>query len=294
MTQGFGERPEYYKQFGLKAHEGLDIIPTGSIWDILCLADGVVVNESDDPRSGAYGIWLTVWHPTLRKATQYCHLKENYVEPGDKVVEGKKIGVMGKSGNVTGAHLHLNLFETDENGVRLNRNNGYLGGIDPFPFLQQDNPESTTPQQDYDACRLARDSHWNDLVSLKDALGVTGEYSITTMLSRAEQLFGYELEVGKKDQEIEKLKQEATSVQSKLNKALQVNTEAQKIIREHEQVIEVLQSESATQKRALEDSETVIRQSNDKIEQLKQIQPIEAYTPIQLIVTGILRMFRRR
>ena len=145
VTQEFGINPEYYSKFGLKAHEGLDGIPTGKIWDVLCLEDGVVVKDDDlagNPKIDAYGKSVTVWHPNIRKATQYCHLKENYVNLGDKVSRGDKLGLMGATGNTRGVHVHLNLFEVDENGVRLNKDNGYLGGIDPLPFLES--PETPT------------------------------------------------------------------------------------------------------------------------------------------------------
>lgn len=160
-TQAFGVNAEYYKKFGLAGHEGIDLIPTGSVWDVYSLTDGVVVNETDDPRSGAYGIWLTVWCPTKDIALQYCHLKENYVKAGDKITKGQKIGVMGSTGNSTGPHLHLNLFAVDDNGVRLNRNNGYNGGINPLPLLETEDVEVPNTQAELDKLREQRDDNWN-------------------------------------------------------------------------------------------------------------------------------------
>lgn len=140
ITQAFGARPAYYSQFGLAGHEGIDLVPHGSDFRVLCLADGIVVADDDiagDPRTDAYGINVTVWHPELNKATRYCHLETNYVVLNQPVSAGITLGVMGATGNVEGAHLHLNLYQTDANGVRLNTNNGYNGGIDPLPFLQE-------------------------------------------------------------------------------------------------------------------------------------------------------------
>ena len=34
ITQLFGESPTYYSQWGFKAHEGIDLIPTDSDWNI--------------------------------------------------------------------------------------------------------------------------------------------------------------------------------------------------------------------------------------------------------------------
>lgn len=137
---------EYYGQFGLAGHEGLDLVPTDSDWTVLALADGQVVKDNDDVRSGGYGNYVTLWHPELKKATSYGHFSENYVIIGQKVKKGDPIGKMGSSGNSTGAHVHLNLFEVDENGIRLNRNNGYAGGVDPLPFLKnlENMPAQTT------------------------------------------------------------------------------------------------------------------------------------------------------
>ena len=136
ITQEFGVNASYYKQFGLKAHEGIDLAPKDSDWNVECLADGVIVRDEDNPRSGAYGIYVTVWHPQLNRATQYCHLEKNFVELNQEVKQGQPLGNMGSTGNSTGPHLHLNLFETDGEGIRQNRNNGYLGGINPLPFME--------------------------------------------------------------------------------------------------------------------------------------------------------------
>lgn len=141
ITQPFGVNAEYYKQFGLLAHEGLDCVPTGTDWSVLCLEDGVVVFDDDvagDPRTDAYGINVTVYHKRINKKTRYCHLEKNIVSLGQQLVKGERLGTMGSTGNVDGAHLHLNLYETDSNGNILNPKNGYNGGIDPLPFLQED------------------------------------------------------------------------------------------------------------------------------------------------------------
>lgn len=137
ITQEYGVNKDYYSKFGLQGHEGLDLVPTGTDWTVKALADGVVVKDEDNPRSGAYGVYVTLWHPSLKKATQYCHLASNSVSLGQNVKEGETIGVMGSTGNSTGAHVHLNLFQTDDSGVRLNRDNGFLGGINPLPFIEE-------------------------------------------------------------------------------------------------------------------------------------------------------------
>lgn len=216
VTQEFGVNADYYKQFGLKAHEGIDLIPTGTVWDVLCLADGVVVKDEDNVLSGAYGNYVTVWHPKLRKATQYCHFKENYVVNGQVVSMGEKLGLMGKTGNTSGAHVHLNLFETDENGIRLNRTNGYLGGVDPLPFLEEEVPVEVAPDtvpvpkpqlEDFQRVKEG----WN---KVREKLNV--EDNVTVVLAEIDKLITYEDAVVQKDKQLQDTQAELSEVKMRL------------------------------------------------------------------------------
>lgn len=137
VTQNYGVNESYYKQFGLNGHEGIDLVPTDSDWTVKAIDKGVVVRDEDNAKSGAYGMYVTIWHPHLKKATQYCHLRKNFVNIRQEVSKDQPIGEMGDTGNTKGAHLHFNLFETDENGYRLNSSNGFLGGLNPLVFIQE-------------------------------------------------------------------------------------------------------------------------------------------------------------
>ena len=48
-------------------------------------------------------------HVELEDGTElwYCHQSAFGVEPGDQVVGGQPIGLVGATGNTTGPHLHL-------------------------------------------------------------------------------------------------------------------------------------------------------------------------------------------
>lgn len=147
VTQEFGVNPSYYSQFGLKAHEGLDIIPTGSDWSIFSLPyQGQVVKDIDmASKGGAYGVTTTIWYKEIGEAWQYCHMSTNTTYEGQITEPGQYLGQMGSTGNTSGAHLHVNRFKVDSRGYRLDKNNGYLGGINPLPFLEnEENPANIT------------------------------------------------------------------------------------------------------------------------------------------------------
>lgn len=137
LTQGFGDNPQNYAQFGLKGHEGLDFIPKDADKQVYAVESGVVTEDVDDPVQGkAYGINVVIFVATNRRLWTYAHLSQNFVKKGDKVLRGQPIGVEGATGNTTGPHLHLGLRLTDANGNPLNTGNGYFGYVDPAPTVQ--------------------------------------------------------------------------------------------------------------------------------------------------------------
>lgn len=265
VTQEFGVNADYYKQFGLKAHEGLDVIPTGTVWDVLCLADGVVVKDEDNALSGAYGRNVTVWHPKLNKATQYCHLKENYVVNGQVVSEGDKLGLMGATGNTSGAHVHLNLFETDENGVRLNRTNGYLGGINPLPFLEEETtlPINITVQKDLDTCRIDRDGNHNDRMALYEELGFTGVFNRTVAVEKIRQLLALEKQFVEKDGQLVTAKSQISLLEERITELNQKNEEL--LVSQAK-----LNDKTALQQKTIDEQGSEIKNLSSDIEELRK------------------------
>lgn len=133
ITQVFGARPEVYKQFGLKGHNGIDYrtryidSPLGRRY-ITAAADGVIREVRYDLKG--YGIHVRIDHPD-GSLTIYGHLTKPYVIKGQKVKAGERIGLSGNTGFSSAPHLH---FEYRPKGWEKS-NNGFAGAVDPLPFL---------------------------------------------------------------------------------------------------------------------------------------------------------------
>ena len=96
---------------GSTDHQGWDIIPGDGIEILACASGQVVLAEY----YGGYGNCVVIEHgqnnagQTLH--TLYGHMSTIYVSNGETVVQGQAIGVIGSTGNSTGTHLHLEIWE---------------------------------------------------------------------------------------------------------------------------------------------------------------------------------------
>lgn len=116
LTSGFGYRRS---PFGRRAqfHKGLDISNrTGSL--IVAAGPGRVVSAF---YNGGYGRFIEIDHG-YGLTTRYAHLTRILVSEGDEIERGAPIGTMGRTGRVTGTHLH---FE-----VRIDGH-----AVDPLDYL---------------------------------------------------------------------------------------------------------------------------------------------------------------
>ncbi|HUE75197.1 MAG TPA: LysM peptidoglycan-binding domain-containing M23 family metallopeptidase [Chloroflexota bacterium] len=117
ITTTFGEVGPYWTS---GSHPGLDIgAPLGAV--VRAAAAGRVVEVARSGYNGGYGHYVKIDHGSGLH-TLYCHLSAVWVDVGEWVGTGDRVGAIGMTGLTTGPHLH---FEVRINGVK----------VDPQSFL---------------------------------------------------------------------------------------------------------------------------------------------------------------
>jgi len=116
LSARFDERGSHW---GGGRHTGLDfVVPSGT--PVHVVEAGRVAEAG---WAGPYGRSVVVTHADGTQ-TRYAHMSSIGVEVGERVAVGATLGRSGATGNVTGAHLHLEVI---------------VGGtpIDPFAWLKR-------------------------------------------------------------------------------------------------------------------------------------------------------------
>ena len=111
ISSGYGKKEAIRKH---KAHLGIDFPgPVGS--PVYASQSGKVIVADAKSLHRNYGKVILLQHADGTQSL-YAHLNAYQVKVGERVLAGQKIGQMGKSGRVTGPHLH---FEIIQDGNRL-------------------------------------------------------------------------------------------------------------------------------------------------------------------------------
>ena len=128
----FGQKGTLWKS---GYHSGLDLISLAAGGDLQAyrLAPGKVIRRVMGDVS--YGNYVTVQHED-GMLSLYAHLKSIAVTLGQDAAYDTQLGVEGATGNVTGAHLHLELHEKQYH---------YPATIDPAAFLDARLGEQQAP-----------------------------------------------------------------------------------------------------------------------------------------------------
>ncbi|MDO6525735.1 peptidoglycan DD-metalloendopeptidase family protein [Motilimonas sp. 1_MG-2023] len=96
----------------IRAHRGIDYAArTGT--PVVSAGDGKVITSGYNKFNGNY---VVIKHSSSY-ITKYLHLNKRFVKQNQRVKQGDKIGTVGATGRVTGAHLH---YEFLVNGVHTN------------------------------------------------------------------------------------------------------------------------------------------------------------------------------
>lgn len=114
VSSGFGPREDGF-------HYGLDIAAPLST-PIRAVAAGTVIVAG--PASG-FGLWMQVRHDADGTVTVYGHMNTMNRPRGTHVKAGEQIATVGKRGQATGPHLHIEVWP---HGLRAKR-------VDPRPWL---------------------------------------------------------------------------------------------------------------------------------------------------------------
>lgn len=105
ITSSFNPKRRHPVTGRVSPHNGTDFsTPVGT--PILSIGDGRIEAVRKHPYAGNY---VVIKHDNTY-STRYLHLSRILVSKGQKVFKGQKIGLSGKSGRVTGPHLHFELL----------------------------------------------------------------------------------------------------------------------------------------------------------------------------------------
>ncbi len=125
ITSGYGKRHDPKLRRRIAFHKGIDIANVVGT-PFQASQSGVVIRSK---RVGAYGNCIFILHKD-NLITVYAHNQKNNVVKGEIVKQGQLIGTVGRTGKVTGPHLH---FEVRRLKIPMN----------PVKFLSYRRPSFT-------------------------------------------------------------------------------------------------------------------------------------------------------
>ena len=120
VTSIYGMRRNPLEE-GNEFHSGVDFAYIAGT-PIIATAPGIVIRAVNEPKSG-YGKFVQLHHG-LGYTSLYAHCQSVVVNEGQQVERGQVIAYLGRTGRVTGEHLHYE--------VQL----GWAQATNPLPFIK--------------------------------------------------------------------------------------------------------------------------------------------------------------
>lgn len=131
VTSLYGYRSRFKTSQGYSSteHKGMDLKGLDGNIDVVSCSDGTVVDVGSTSARGKY----VLVYGNDEFSCLYQHLDKVFVIKGQNIACKNKIGVMGSTGNVSGAHLHLEVGK----GTTLSEHSKYT--INPADYLGMQN-----------------------------------------------------------------------------------------------------------------------------------------------------------
>ncbi len=109
-------------KFGMRAHPVYGTIKQHTGVDYSAKVNTQVISPLDGVVTAAYwgengGNQLVINHERYGISTGYAHLNNIQVAKGQRVKQGQNIALTGKTGNVTGPHLHFRIKDAAGNYI---------------------------------------------------------------------------------------------------------------------------------------------------------------------------------
>lgn len=172
LTRDWGTNPEYYKKYGQKGHNGLDL-GVALKTPVLASRDGVVKFSGDGaklPYVGSIaGNYVLIDHGDIW--TGYAHNFENKVAAGQFVRQGEVIAFAGRTGDASGVHVH---FEFIKPSYPVTNQNGYWGRESPYNFNLGKGVRMIETKEEAIQLYIAVQHRQASQVSQKEAEGLIG------------------------------------------------------------------------------------------------------------------------
>jgi murein DD-endopeptidase MepM/ murein hydrolase activator NlpD len=123
--------------YGGAPHNGIDMA-SGYGEPIKAIAEGqIIANGKND----GWGNWVAIQHPTKYNLVSiYSHMSAlSFLQVGTQVYSGQVIGYEGKTGHVTGSHLHLSIYKDFFTYINEQKDQLYFnyfeGSVNPLNYL---------------------------------------------------------------------------------------------------------------------------------------------------------------